>query len=382
MNVQQHEAADLLIDAAQAARQLAQQRQRDAGGVFEDALEVLAPQHEQRRVFHRNDVRRARLVIDESHLAEELAFAEHGENDLSAVFSDEDDLHLPLRNDVQRIAGIVFEQDDGILGVGSVASDFYHPLQIDRSELAEHRNLLLHLGRGHSDAPWFALSLWCLASRVNRTSALSLAPKLLCQLYFRTSFRPTFSKDTCSETRDTPQIPTGDRPVRVWKHVHHPLDNARNPRRSLCQLPSLLHRQAEARRHGRPRGALPPKVRNQGSSRSELSPWRPDSARRSRGRRRSRGSWPTPKPRGTRPNSSSSDESMPSSMPSARRTSAGSGWPSSWSRRGRCWPTKTPSCRSSRAPMSSASGRKSIGSIPNWPSCSRPAIPSMIAMPS
>src|SRR5213594_306445 len=107
-------------------------------------------------------------------------------------------------------------------------------------------------------------------------------------------------KDVCSETRNSPEISAGDGAVRVWEQLCHALDDACNPRRSVRQLPSLLHRQAEAARYRRPRGALPPEVRNQG--RSELIPWTTDSAKRSRGRRRSPGNWPTPPPRGIQRN--------------------------------------------------------------------------------
>src|SRR2546425_6530159 len=53
-------------------------------------------------------------------------------------------------------------------------------------------------------------------------------------------------KDVCSETRDSPQIPAGDRAVRMRQHVCHALDHARDSRRSLRQLPPVLYGQAEA----------------------------------------------------------------------------------------------------------------------------------------
>ena len=120
--------------------------------MFENALEVFAPQYVQRRVLHRDDVRRAWFVVDQRHLAEELAFAEHGENDFAPVFADEDDLDLSFRDDIERVAGIVLEQDDGVLGVGTVAGDFHHPLQVCGGELAEQGNLLQHIGRRHANS--------------------------------------------------------------------------------------------------------------------------------------------------------------------------------------------------------------------------------------
>ena len=132
VHIEEHQAADLLVDAAQAPGQLAQQRERDAGRVLEDALEIFAAQHEQRRVFHRDDVRGARLVVDQRHLAEELALAEDGQDDFSAILADQDDFDLALGDDVERVTGIVFEEDDGVLRVGAVARDFHHPLKVSR----------------------------------------------------------------------------------------------------------------------------------------------------------------------------------------------------------------------------------------------------------
>ena len=129
--------------------------------MLEDALEVLATQHEQRRIFHGDDVRRPRLVVDQRHLTEELPFAEDGENDLAAIFADQDDFDLTFRDDVQRVAGIVLEQDDGVFGIRTVARDFNHPLQVDGCKLAEERDLLQHVRGGHAN------TLRRAASRVN-----------------------------------------------------------------------------------------------------------------------------------------------------------------------------------------------------------------------
>src|SRR2546428_7758553 len=144
-------------------------------------------------------------------------------------------------------------------------------------------------------------TLYAVSQPVSNEADVEALPPSSCASYISAlrSVRQS-GKDVCSETRNSPEIPAGDRPMRVWQHVRHALDDAHDSRGSLRQVSSLLHWQAEAPRHRGPRGALPPEVRNQG--RSELIPWRPDSARRSRGRRRSPGSWPTPPPRGIQPN--------------------------------------------------------------------------------
>ena len=79
--------------------------------------EILAAQHEQVRIFHRDHVRRARPVVDERQLAEVLADAEHAEDDLAPVFTDEHDLDASLAHDEQRVAGIVLEENDAALRV-------------------------------------------------------------------------------------------------------------------------------------------------------------------------------------------------------------------------------------------------------------------------
>jgi len=53
--------------------------------------------------------------------------------------------NLTLGDDVERVAGIVLEQDDGVFGVGAVARHFHHPLQVGGGELTEQRDLLQHV---------------------------------------------------------------------------------------------------------------------------------------------------------------------------------------------------------------------------------------------
>src|SRR5438094_593803 len=58
-------------------------------------------------------------------------------------------------------------------------------------------------------------------------------------------------KDVELETRDSPHVSAGHRAVRVRQQLRHALDRAPDPRRSLRQVPPVLHRQAEAGGHGR-----------------------------------------------------------------------------------------------------------------------------------
>jgi hypothetical protein len=60
------------------------QRERDAGVLHQRALEVGALEDGARRLLDRNDAGVARLAGDESHLAEHLARAQLGEEELDS----------------------------------------------------------------------------------------------------------------------------------------------------------------------------------------------------------------------------------------------------------------------------------------------------------
>src|SRR5881392_3940809 len=59
------------------------------------------------------------------------------------------------------------------------------------------------------------------------------------------------------EGRHSPGVRPRHRALRLRQHVHDAFHEAGAARRDLLELPPVLHRQAEARRHGRPGGALP-----------------------------------------------------------------------------------------------------------------------------
>ena len=72
----------------------------------------------------------ARLIVDEREFAEVFAHAEYAENHFASVFGDEHDFHTTGAHDEQRIARIVFEQDDAPFWIALLAH-----------ELAEMREL-------------------------------------------------------------------------------------------------------------------------------------------------------------------------------------------------------------------------------------------------
>ena len=145
-HVEQHEAADLLVGAAQAARQLGEQRPRDGRRRLDAPAEILAAQHEQMRILHRDDVRRARPVVDERELAEMLADAEHAEDHLASVLADEHDFDAALADDEQRVAGIVLEQDDAAARIELLARQLAEALELDPVEAAEERHRRQEVG--------------------------------------------------------------------------------------------------------------------------------------------------------------------------------------------------------------------------------------------
>ena len=61
----------------------------------------------------------------------------------------------------------------------------------------------------------------------------------------------------CDEGGDPSRVRLRDRPLLLRELVRDPLDAVRAERRDLLAVPPVLHGQAEARGHGRPRRALP-----------------------------------------------------------------------------------------------------------------------------
>jgi len=77
-------------------------------------------------------VRRARFLVDQRHLAEEVALAEHRQDHFPAVFTDQDDLDLALRDHVERIPGVVLKQNHRVARVAALPSDLRHPVELGR----------------------------------------------------------------------------------------------------------------------------------------------------------------------------------------------------------------------------------------------------------
>ena len=120
-----------------------------------------------------------------------------------------------------------------------------------------------------------------------------------------------------------------DRPryVLVRQHVHDPLDQGRAARRALQRVPPLLHGQAEAGRHRRPRRALRAPLRPaQGRARPAKRDARPAAPQRAAGR----------EARSPRPRAAGEAPVVSGLVRRRRRRCCVDGRPG-------CWPTSGPS---------------------------------------
>src|SRR5207249_9435627 len=95
----------------------------------------------------------ARLVPYHGYLSAQLPCAHAREDYFAAVPADEHHLDLAPGNDVQRVAGIVLEEDHRVAGIGALACDVDHPLEVGGGELAEERHFLQDGGCRHARPP-------------------------------------------------------------------------------------------------------------------------------------------------------------------------------------------------------------------------------------
>ena len=127
--------------------------------------------------------------------------------------------------------------------------------------------------RSPSVATWLGLSLAgaALAGPARRAAGLA-GPRRACYTEMLVitcrkvarrprAARPDPAKGHDREARHPSRVPRGHRPLRLRRHVADPLHQEGRPPRHLQQLPSVLHRPAEADRHRGPRRALQQEVR-------------------------------------------------------------------------------------------------------------------------
>src|SRR4051812_33631523 len=132
-HVEQNETSDLVVSATQPPRKFEQERPGDRRRGLHTLPEILAPQDDEGRILHRDDVRRAWLLVDERQLAKVLADAKDAEDDLASVFTDEHDLHASAAYDEQRVARIVLEENDAAARIGALPRQLGENLQLVRA---------------------------------------------------------------------------------------------------------------------------------------------------------------------------------------------------------------------------------------------------------
>ncbi len=121
VDVEKHQAADLLVRSPKTARQLDEHGPGDGRRLVHASAEVFATENEEACVVHRDHVRRARLPVDQRELAEVGADAENGEDHLTSIVADEHHLHAPLAHHEERVARVILEQDDAAARIGALA---------------------------------------------------------------------------------------------------------------------------------------------------------------------------------------------------------------------------------------------------------------------
>src|SRR6185503_17155929 len=100
----------------------------------------------------------ARLVVEERHLAEEVAGAEDGEDDLAAVVTEDSDLDPTLEDHEEEVALFVLEEDDGVLRIAPPGRQLGKARDVRVGQLREDRyraeKLLLVHSPGSYTKPW------------------------------------------------------------------------------------------------------------------------------------------------------------------------------------------------------------------------------------
>jgi len=111
VDVEQRQAADLAVGLAQPAHQAAHHRHVHLEVLGQALLEVALGDRQQLAGLNGDHRRRARLVVDQAHLAEELARAEDAEDHFLALGVAHHDLEAAREHDVERIGGVPARHD-------------------------------------------------------------------------------------------------------------------------------------------------------------------------------------------------------------------------------------------------------------------------------
>src|SRR5262245_2352974 len=136
VHIHEGEAADLLVGLAQALDQPAHDGHGHLEVLGQTALEVALGELEQLAGLERGYARRAGMVVDQAHLAEELVRAQYGEDDLAALVVADHHLEAARDHHVEGL-GHVARGDDGGAAREALAAD--RTGQQGQLILGEHR---------------------------------------------------------------------------------------------------------------------------------------------------------------------------------------------------------------------------------------------------
>ena len=134
------------LQSAQAAGEGRHDRERDLRLAFEQLQELRAREHQRVDLADRDDRRRARLAVDQRHLAEEVA---HSERDRPSRHLD---ANLAVEDDVERRRGVALAHERGTRGEALCGRDARDLADVAAGELGEERDVARacrpHPGRG------------------------------------------------------------------------------------------------------------------------------------------------------------------------------------------------------------------------------------------
>src|SRR6185436_5485696 len=101
--------------------------------------------------LHGDHGRRARLVVEQRHLPEEVARPHHRQDDLLPLGRDHRDLDLPFLDQAEDVAALVGVEDDVVLGVAAGLGHGRHGRQLAVVELREESEFPEECGSEHAN---------------------------------------------------------------------------------------------------------------------------------------------------------------------------------------------------------------------------------------
>ena len=151
VDVEEHEAGDRVVGPAKPAGEFAEQGDPEIRGELEPSPEVFPAEMQQGGLFHRDDVCRPGLVVEQGHFAEEASGAEHRQDDLPPILRDDAHLHLAAPDQEEGLPGIALREDQAPLGVVLLSHQLPERQQLGLRNLAEERDSAENLHRvdGH-----------------------------------------------------------------------------------------------------------------------------------------------------------------------------------------------------------------------------------------